>query len=129
MLITRDLDRDATVVELPETVFSSMQCARQKGLCEDLLLVADRMTTGRMILDLNRVCCFGAAFLSLLVLISRKLKSRDRELCVCGDSQNVIGLAQLDRLFPAYPTVQEALRGCGQRIDRRNLSGSNTRST
>ena len=125
MLITRDLDRDATVVELPDAVFSSMQYARQKDLCEDLLLVTDRMTTGRMILDLRRVRCFGAAFLSVLVLISRKLKSRDRELCVCGDSQNVIGLAQLDRLFPAYPTVQEALYGCAQRIDR----WDHTRST
>ena len=128
MIITHDLERDATVVALPDAAFSSVQCSRQQLLREDLLQLAGRITTGRMILDLAEVRCFGAAFLGVLVLISRNLKARDRQLCVCGDSQNLIGLAQLDRLFPVYPTLQEALYGCGQRVDPMAPAGTNARS-
>ena len=127
--VIHDLDRDATMIVLPAGAYGSTRFAGYEGRGEEWLQLADGARTRRIILDLTQVRCFGAAFLGMLVRLARRLRGRNRKLLVCGDSQNLVRLARLDRVIPVYPTWQEALYGCGQRINDWNAPRVHARST
>lgn len=97
-----------TVFRLKEPRIDSVNAGQLKA--EFLILAQSDVET--LIVDLTEVGYIDSAGLSALLLAERQMASHSGEVRLVGVTENVrslLSLMQLDRLFPMYATVDDAL--------------------
>ena len=101
------IDR-ATIFRPKETRLDSLIAPDLKA--EFLILSQPDVET--LVLDLSEVDYIDSAGLSALLLARRQQVSHDGDIRIVGASDSVrslLELTQLDRVFPIYPSIEEAL--------------------
>lgn len=108
MHFSTDQQDATTVFRLKEQVLDS----RNAGQLKAEFLILSQPDIDTLIIDLTEVRHVDSAGLSALLLAHRQMASHDGEVRLVGASaevQSLLRVTQLDRIFPQFNTVNEAL--------------------
>ncbi len=109
MHFTIDQKDGVTIFKLNEARLDSLNAGQLKA--EFLILAQPDVET--LILDLSQVSYVDSAGLSALLLAERQQSAHGGDLRLVGVNENVrslLRITQLDRIFPMYATVTEAIQ-------------------
>src|SRR5438132_13951524 len=108
MHFTTDQQDTTTVFRLKEPRLDS----RTAGQLKAEFLILSQPDIDTLIVDLSDVKQIDSAGISALLLAQRQMKIHTGEVRLVGVREDVLSmlrLTQLDRLFPIFSTVEEAL--------------------
>lgn len=111
--ITVRVTLGATVVELVDAEYGSLDETAIARVDNALTRLADEPKPMRLIVDLSKVEFLGAKLIGVLVNTRHRLKKQHRRLVLCGLTPacaKLAGVLHLDRLFEIFPTQRMALR-------------------
>lgn len=109
MHFTIDQKDGVTIFKLNETRLDSLNAGQLKA--EFLILAQPNVES--LILDLSQVSYVDSAGLSALLLAERQQSAHGGDVRLVGVNENVkslLRITQLDRIFPMYATVTEAIQ-------------------
>ena len=108
MNFTIEQDKGATIFRPKEARLDSMISSELKAQ----FLILAQSDVGKLIIDLSEVEYIDSGGLSALLLARRQMVDNDGDVRLVGvrpEVQSLLSLTQLDRVFPSYATVKEAL--------------------
>jgi anti-sigma B factor antagonist len=109
MHFTIDQKDGVTIFKLNEARLDSQNAGQLKA---EFLILA-QPDVEKLILDLSQVSYVDSAGLSALLLAERQQSAHGGDVRLVGVNENVkslLRITQLDRIFPMYATVTEAIQ-------------------
>jgi anti-sigma B factor antagonist/stage II sporulation protein AA (anti-sigma F factor antagonist) len=120
----------ATIVELNDLEYGSMNDLGLEQISSVLLSVADETNPPSLIVNLSKVEFLGARLIGVLVSAWKRLKRREGRMALCGLTPACAKLARvlcLDKLFEIYPTQRMALQATSGCVVGRTRHGAPVR--
>lgn len=115
----------ATVVELPEEKYGSLEDEAIERVQRVLNDLVERLEQPFLVVDLSNVDYFAARFIGVLISTSHRLRLQRQRLAICGLNSNCAHLARvmnLEELFEIHPTLRNAFESIGRRLNH-NMAG------
>jgi hypothetical protein len=97
---------------------SSLEELELANLGDELRAITFATKHPHVILDLGPPARYGARLLGILARLASALRDNGRQLAVCGDHQDLLGISGLARVIATHPTLAEALN-----VNRRDRAG------
>jgi hypothetical protein len=94
---------------------SSLEELELANLSDDLWALTAATRHPHVIFELGASARYGARLLGILARLASMLRDSGRQLAICGDHQNLLGISGLDRIIATHPTLADAIPSCAIR--------------
>jgi hypothetical protein len=101
-----------TLVARDRSSFEELELA---NVSDDLRALTCATEHAHVILDLGAGARYGARLLGIVARLARALGDTGRQLAVCGDHQNLLGISGQDRIIATYATPADVLPSLAMR--------------
>jgi anti-anti-sigma factor len=101
-----------TVVVTPTEDLRELEFAEIGVAAEEVLGLLDRGPARNVVVDFRRTDYYGSTALGVFLRLWKRVRSRGRRMAFCNVSaheEEILRLANLDRLWPVCPSREEAL--------------------
>jgi anti-sigma B factor antagonist len=105
--------RGQTAIVRPVGNLRELDCLDIEAGEQEVLAFLDRTRARGVVLDLGRMDYSGSTALGVFVRLSRRVISGNGRMAACNVSEHekeIFRLTHLDRLWPVYPSIEEAFR-------------------